>query len=198
LLAAARAADLPPRRQWLLRPPGVLFFVAVAFAVVEGVWVSSLHDFTGRLLTDVIWGSLAVVWGIRLLAAAVVRRVRFGAVEWARWLAVPLILGLVFAWTLGGGPFALRLAWSRSAMDQAAAEVIAGGSTNREWIGLWPVERVERLPGGMRFIVSGCGFIDRCGFAYSTSGSSLDIADPESGDRYEHLDGNWFEWTEHF
>jgi hypothetical protein len=181
-----------------VRPPGTRFYVAVAFAVLVGVWVSSIQDFGGALLTALIWGLLAVAWGLRLLGALVTSRAHLTVAEWARWLGVPLVLSVVFAWVQSGGPFELRLALSRAAMDQAAAEIIAGASTNRGWIGLWPVEDLERLPGGIRFIVSGCGFIDRCGFAYSTSGSIADLADPAGENRYEHLEGNWFMWIESF
>ena len=199
VLAPEGPAPAHPRRHWLLRPPGVLFYLGVALAVFEGVWVSSIQSFGGLIGTMLIWWSLAGVWALRLLGAAIVTRLRFGWREWARWLGVPLILGVVYVWTQSGEPYDLRLSWSRSAMDQAAAEIMAGGSTDRDWIGLWPVQDVERLPGGVRFIVSGCGFIDRCGFAYSTSGSSASIADPDdSEDRYEHLDGNWFIWTDGF
>lgn len=185
-------------RRSLLRPPGTVFYVAVALAVFAAVWVSSLQDFGGALLSEFLWGLLAAIWGVRLLGALVASRARFMVAEWARWLGVPLVLGVVFTWTQSGGPFDLRLALSRAAMDQAATEIVAGGSTAREWIGLWPVENIERLPGGMRFIVSGCGFIDRCGFAYSASGSIADLADPDGENRYEHLEGNWFRWIESF
>jgi hypothetical protein len=51
----------------------------------------------------------------------------------------------------------------------------------------------------VRFIVSGCGFIDRCGFAYSTSGSSSGVIGPDDGEeRFEAVDGNWFIWTDGF
>ena len=136
-----------------MRPPGALFYVAVAFAVFVGVWVSSLQDFGGALLAALIWGLLSVVWGLRLLGALATSRAHMAVTEWARWLGVPLVLGVVFAWVQSGGPFELRLALSRAAMDQAATEIIAGASTNRGWIGLWPVEDLERLPGGIRFIV---------------------------------------------
>jgi hypothetical protein len=175
----------PPARgpRWVLRPPGILFYIAVALAVFEGVWVSSIQDFGGALLTMLIWGLLAAIWGFRLLGALITSRVHLPVAEWTRWLGVPLVLGVVFVWTQTGEPFEVRLALSRPAMDQAAAEIIAGGSTDRGWIGLWPVEDVERLPGGMRFVISGCGFIDRCGFAYSTSGSSAGLAAPAGENR---------------
>jgi hypothetical protein len=185
-------------RSGLFRPPGALFYLGVVLAVLVGLDASSLQSFGGFMITQLIWWPLAGMWAFRLLGAAVITRLRFGQAEWARWLGVPLVLGAAFAWTRTGGPYDLRLALSRPAMDQAAAEIMAGGSEDRGWIGLWPVEDVERLPGGMRFIVSGCGFIDRCGFAYSTSGSSVDIADPDNGDHYQSLGDNWFAWTWHF
>jgi hypothetical protein len=198
-LAPTGEAQAVARRHRALRPPGIVFYLAVGLAVLVGIDASSLRSFGGRLLTEMIWWPLAAIWGVRLLGAAYVARLRFRVAEWVRWLGAPLILGAVYVWTQSGdGPFATRLALSRSAMDQAAAEIIAGGSTDRDWIGLWPVLYAERLRGGMRFEVSGCGFIDGCGFAYSTSGSRTDITDPEETDTYEHLDGNWFFWTSPF
>ena len=151
-----------PRRHWLLLPPGVLFYLAVAFAVLQGVWVSSLQSFVGLIGTVVVWFSLAGLWAFRLLGAAIVARLRFSVAEWARWLGVPLILGVVYLWTQTGAPYELRLSLSRPAMDQAAAEIIAGGSIDRDWIGLWPVDSVERLRRHalprIRVRHFGCGF----------------------------------------
>jgi hypothetical protein len=184
-------------RHWLWRPPGVLFYLAVGSAVVAATWFSSLQDFGGAVITQLLWGLLAAIWGVRLVGTLLTTGVDRSVAVWTRWLAVPLILGAVFAWTRVEGPFDLRLLLSRAAMDEAAIEIIDGGSTERGWIGLWPVQDVERLPGGMRFIVSGCGFIDRCGFAYLTNGSSGPGASV-SEDRYEQLEGNWFMWTKSF
>lgn len=161
-----------------------------------GLWVSSIQSDAGRWGTELVWIALAGVWGVRIVGAALVARLRFRVVEWIRWLAVPAILGVVFAITQSGAPFDVRLSLSRAGMDRTAAEVMAGGATDREWIGLWPVENVERIPGGMRFIVMGGGFIDRWGFAYSDTGDRPPIMDGEDG--YEHLDGNWWIWTDGF
>jgi hypothetical protein len=192
------ALAVPSRRQRLLRAPGLLFYLGVALAVVEGIKASSLQSFGDSVVTQLIWWPLAAIWGARFLAALTVARLQFSLSEWVRWLGVPLILGLVFVWARSDGPYDLRLALSRQAMDQAAMEIVAGGSTDRGWIGLWPAEDVERIPGGMRFIVSGGGFIDTWGFAYSMSGSRSDITDPESEDSYAQLDGGWFLWTRRF
>ncbi len=142
-----------------------------------------------------LWFLLAGVWIVRLVGAAMADRLRFGVGEWIRWLGVPLILGVVFLLTRTSVPFDVRLSMSRDAMNQAAIEIMAGGGTDREWIGLYPVERVERTPNGMRFLVAGGGFIDRWGFAYSTDGPPANV---DGNDSYEHLDGAWWIWTDRF
>jgi hypothetical protein len=201
LSAAGRTSPVPAApgkavRYWLWRPPGALFYVAVVLAAVMGLWVSSIQSVVGSWGFQAIWIALAGVWFIRVLGAAVVQRLRFGVVEWIRWLAVPAILGVVVAITQASAPFDVRLSLSRAGMDEAAAEVMAGGTTDRQWIGLWPVQDVERIPGGMRFIVMGGGFIDRWGFAYSQTGDRPAIMDGE--DRYERLDGDWWLWIDGF
>jgi hypothetical protein len=196
-VAPTRASSSRAPRRWLLRPPGVLFYLAVGFAVAEGIWVSSIQSFGGLMFTMLLWYLLAAIWAARAVGAAIATRLRFARAEWIRWLGVPLIMGVTYFWTQTGAPFDLRLAWSRTAMDQVAAEVMAGGTTDRDWIGLWPAEDVERLPGGMRFIVADCGLADRCGFAYSASGSISGI-DPDNPNDYERLDEHWFTWTDRF
>jgi hypothetical protein len=182
-------------RYWLWRPPGILFFAATAFAVFVGLWVSSIQSFGGLHFTMVLWFSLAGIWVARFTGATLTARLRFSLAEWVRWLAVPVILGSVFLLTRTSVPFDVRLSLSRGAMDQAAAEIMAGGSTDRDWIGLYAVERVEQIPNGMRFVVAGGGFIDGWGFAYSTDGAPANV---DGNDDYEHLDGNWWIWTDRF
>lgn len=79
-------------------------------------------------------------------------------------------------------------------MDRVAQQVsnAPGAATRVSWIGVYPVEKVEVIPGGMRFIVKGSGFMDAGGFAYSPNGPPPKIGE----DYYRHLWGAWYEWTE--
>ncbi len=186
----------PGRRSWMWLPPGVVFYATVAFAVIEGLWVSSIQSLVGFGFTVMLWFSLAGIWIARIVGAALATRLRFGLAESVRWLMAPVILAMVYLIMQSGLPFDARLSLSRAGMDQAAAEVMAGGTTDRDWIGLWAVEDVDRIPGGMRFIVMSGGLIDHWGFAYSETGGRPAIMAGE--DSYSHLDGNWWIWTDGF
>lgn len=184
----------PPRyRVW--RAPGVLSYAAVAFAVLMALWLSSIQSHVGQWATAVVWLSIAGSWVVRIGGAAR-ERLRFSPVEWTRWLAIPAIFGIIGLIIWSNAPFDVRLALSRAGMDQAAAQVIADDRAERQWIGLWAVEDVERIPAGMRFIVASGDSNERWGFAYSETGGRPAIMDGD--DRYERDDGNWWIWTDGF
>jgi hypothetical protein len=111
------------------------------------------------------------------------------------WLAIPLAFAVAVRLTETSIPSHVRLALSRGAMDQAAAEVVAGGSTDRGWIGLYPAEHVERTANGMRFLIPGAGFIDEVGMAWSASGEPAGV---EGTDEYQPLEGGWWRWISKF
>jgi hypothetical protein len=92
-------------------------------------------------------------------------------------------------------PLHARYRLSRSAMDAAATKVVAHPEQARDMhrIGLWPTDRVERIRGGMRFVVSGAGLFDAQGFAYSLDGEPARVG---AEDVYAHLDGPWYVWDE--
>jgi hypothetical protein len=79
-------------------------------------------------------------------------------------------------------------------MDDVARDVAAGrrAPASIDRIGLWQVDRAERVRGGMRFLVAGTGFLDPVGFAYSPQGTPPVIGE----DDYVHLEGAWYVWTE--
>jgi len=135
------------------------------------------------------------VWLVRFLHAAWSNRLDLPGAEWLRWLAIPAIFFVALRLTETTIPFDIRLAVSRGAMDQAAAEVMAGASTNREWIGLYPAESVERTSNGMRFLIADSGFFDRIGLAYAPSGEPAGI---DGTDEYQPLDGGWWRWVSKF
>jgi hypothetical protein len=170
------------------RAPGFLFYAAIGLAVLLALWLSSIRSEVGLWATTVVWLAITSAWVVRIVGSAR-EHLRFSPVESFRWLAIPSILGLAGLIIWSGAPFDVRLSLSRAGMDQAAAEVIAGNTTERQWIGLWAVDNVERIPGGMRFIVASGDSKERWGFAYSERGGRPAIMD--GSDRYEHLDGSW-------
>jgi hypothetical protein len=141
------------------------------------------------------WFLLAAIWLIRFIGAAWTKRLRSPVLHWIRWMTIPFVLGAVFLLTQTTVPSDVRLSLSREAMDQAATEVMGGGSTDRSWIGLYPAERVERIANGMRFIIPGSGFIDQVGLAYSTDDFP---AGTDGTDEYSPLGGGWWTWIERF
>lgn len=176
-------------------PPGILFYLATMAAIVIAVDANSRGAFTMAMLALGVWALVAFGWLIRFLGAAWSKRLRLPATHWLRWLVIPVAMGLVFLWTQTDGPSSARLALSRGAMDQAAVEVMAGGSVDRAWIGLYPVQQVERIGNGMRFLIADSGFIDRVGLAYSTDTRPGGI---DGTDEYEAIGGGWWSWVQRF
>jgi len=99
---------------------------------------------------------------------------------------------LAIAIVFSGGALWARYMLSRPAMNDLAADVIAGkrSATSVSRVGLYRVDRVERIPDGMRFLVRGTGFLDSHGFAYSPRSRPAAIGE----DFYKHLDGPWYVW----
>ena len=89
-------------------------------------------------------------------------------------------------------PFEARLAGSRAGMEEAAVEVMAGPNASPGWIGLYPVERIDRYEKGFRFLISGSGFLEPIGFAYVSEGQPPIVGE----DRYEPMGDGWWYWTE--
>jgi hypothetical protein len=78
-------------------------------------------------------------------------------------------------------------------MNDLAQEVMSQPSTSTpDRVGLFPITRVERFKGGMRFIVGEGGFLDEGGFAYSPKGMPPRLGE----DHYSHLEGPWYIWVE--
>jgi hypothetical protein len=193
--ASPVASPTSPSRRWLWSPPGVLFFLGTAVAILAALDANSRASFGMILVAQMLWLVVAGIWVVRFLGAAWTKRLRFPMSHWVRWLVVPAAFGFVFVLTDLDVPYEVRLALSRDAMNEAAADVMAGGTTDRTWIGLYPVERVEQIPHGMRFLIAGSGMINRMGFAYSTAGRPAEV---DGNEDYARFDGNWWIWVDEF
>jgi hypothetical protein len=185
----------PERQRWVLGPPGIIVFLATGFAILAAFDANSRQSFAVQLFALGASTVVALVWLFRFLETVWRTHLRWPVSHWARWLAVPLLFVAAYLMTEAGVPFDVRLALSREAMNRAAAEVIAGDTTTRSSIGLYPVTQVERLPNGMRFLVAGSGMIDTIGFAWFRTGQP---DPPDGSDRYEPLDGGWWLWIDAF
>ena len=181
-----RAADV-------LDAAGVAVFVAAAALTL---WAFSPPGgyFGAVLVLPYVWIALFAAWAMRTAVVAFRRRPlpRGRLVVWA--VLVPALVVATAAAVWIELPFRVRYEVSEDAMNRVASEVVRGErdpATIRR-IGLWEVDRAERVRGGMRFLVSGTGFLDPIGFAYSPAGPPPVIGE----DSYEHLDGPWYLWIE--
>jgi hypothetical protein len=78
-------------------------------------------------------------------------------------------MGIVFVLTRTDLFIDARYLASRPAMDEMAADVMRGGSTDLGWVGLFFPPAIERTANGVRFVVDE-GVFQRHGYAYSPSG----------------------------
>jgi hypothetical protein len=190
-------APTTPKGYGMVGPPGILFYLATIAAIVLAVDANSRASFSTFLLVAPVWLVLAAIWIVRFVVAVSTKRLRPSIGQLARWLAIPVAMGLVFAVTRTDALFDARLSLSRAGMDQVAAEVIAGGSTDRDWIGLYGVSSVEKTANGLRFVIDDSGLF-RIGFAYAPEGQPAPGGDDPLWccDEYESVGGGWWLWTE--
>ena len=176
----------------------MVFYVATLAAIVLALDANSRSSFGLFLITAPIWLLLATIWLVRFVLAMGQTNGHINAAHWARWLAVPLALGLVFGVTRTLFVRDARFDLSRGPLDQMAAEVIAGGSLDRGWVGLYDVGTVERTANGFWFVIDNSGF-GRWGLAFSPEGEPKlsEASDrPPQDARFEHLDGPWWIFTQ--
>jgi hypothetical protein len=176
-------------------PPGRLFGGAAAVLLAAVALCSSSDAFLLVVLLFYVSVGFLLLWLIRIIGAFITTRLRMPTAHLVRFLMVPIAFAAVWAASLAGVTTWLRFEAGKPWMDGAAAQVTAGGSTSDRWIGLWPAESIERVPGGMRFLVSGAGLFDQEGFAYSSDGSVEAIQKPDEDSFYTRIDDHWFLWT---
>jgi hypothetical protein len=112
---------------------------------------------------------------------------------WIRWASGPIMAAAVIGLMYFDLPFTARFALSETNLERFA-QAIASGPESAEhadqWVGLYPLTSIERIEGGARFLVSGTGFLDQYGFAWSPKGLPPD----ETHTGYTHLHGPWYVW----
>lgn len=182
-------------RNRLLGPPGTLFYVTAAIAVVVALDANSRASLKMLFFALPIWLVLAGIWVLRFGGAVRTQRLRFSLSHWLRWLVIPAGLGLVYLLIRSDVPFDVRLAASRGAMDRVRAEVMAGKAIDRAWIGLYPVQAIQRIPNGMRFVIDDSGLLS-AGFAYATAGEPVSDDNPLwCCDAYLPVGDGWWFWS---
>ncbi|MFL5680270.1 MAG: hypothetical protein ACJ77B_06685 [Chloroflexota bacterium] len=193
---SATSADLTPEpNPAALVPPGRVFWVVTLGAIVLALDTNTRGSLGQLFVTVPVWLLLAVAWLVRFALAVSLSRGRLALKEWAKWLAVPVALGLVFAVTRTDAVIHARFDVSRGALDEMATDVMSGGRLERGWVGLYDVGTVERTANGLWFIVDDSG-LGRWGFAYAPAGepkeSDANYSPLWQGAVFEHFDGPWW------
>jgi hypothetical protein len=196
-VASAHELSRPSAARRLAGPPGLVFYLVTIGVILLGIDANTRQSLGLLLLTVPIWLSLAGVWSVRFLMALQVTRARMPAAHWARWLAIPLALGLVFALTRTDILIQGRFDLSRGALDEMGRDIEAGGSLQRGWVGLYDVGTAERTDNGFWFVIDDSG-LGRWGLAYSPGGKPKQSDENFGGGlwtgaSFQHIDGPW--WT---
>ncbi|MER6512395.1 hypothetical protein ABT158_36685 [Nonomuraea sp. NPDC001636] len=197
----AERPPLPALTRALVGPPGKVLLPLVAVAgliVLDYTSVPGGGSLTLLLAGLALLVGTVVVWVARFAVGLLRSDGRPGLRRhWARWTAAPVMGVIMTALVFTRVPFEARFALSESELEQFARTVAADTTTVRredQWVGLYPLTSIERLPGGARFLVSDTGFLDRYGFAWSPGGTPPE----ESHTAYTHLEGPWYVWESRF
>ena len=171
-----------------------VLFVGTPLLVALTFWAFSIpgtYFFVAAMLS-LVWVLLALLWLGRF--AYLLGRRRLGKAQIGAWLALPVIVVAAAIAVSLDAPARARFELSRPAMDRAARDVLAGrrDPSKIHRIGLWEVDRAERVGPSFRFLVKESGLFDSIGFAYSTRGEPPYVGE----DSYWHVEGPWYVWQE--
>jgi hypothetical protein len=182
----------------LIGPPGRVLIPLVALA---GLLILNDRSLPGggsggaMLLGFALAFSAVVVWSARFIVGALRPDGRRGLRRhWIRWLAAPLMGVTVIGLLYFNVPSPARFALSEPSLERFARQISATGETTEHpdrRIGLYALTQIERIEGGARFLVSGTGFLNSHGFAWSPKG----MPEVESHTDYIHIRGPWYEWV---
>jgi hypothetical protein len=180
-------------------PPRVLFGVATTLAILMALDANSRQALVMLLIAAPLWLIVAATWLVGFLVVARRTRLRMSVADWARWVVIPVAMGLVFLLTRSHMLFDARLSLSRPALDEMAADVMAVGPTDRGWVGLYDVGTVEPTANGVRFVVDDSALY-RFGLAYARDGepelTEANYSPLWSSTGLKPLGGGWWLWTE--
>ncbi|MEU1388825.1 MULTISPECIES: hypothetical protein [unclassified Nonomuraea] len=197
----AEQPPLPALTRALVGPPGKVLLPLVAVVgllMLDHTSMPGGGSFTLLLAGLLLAVGTVVVWVARFAVGLLRSDGRPGLRRhWARWAAAPLMGVTVIALVFTGVPFEVRFALSESRLEQFARTVAADTKAvehEDQWVGLYPLTSIGRVPGGARFLVSDTGLFDRYGFAWSPGGEPPE----ESHTGYTHLEGPWYVWESRF
>jgi hypothetical protein len=188
---------LPALTRILIGPPGKVLLPLVALPALVMLYDSSMPGggpFELVLLgmglaygTMIVWVARFVVALFRSDGRAMLRR------HWMRWTAAPVMAVAVIGLVSADLPFEARFALSESGLESLARTVASSpASTDHpdQWAGLYSLTSIDRTEDGARFLISGTGFLNRYGFAWSPKGRPA----AESNTDYTHIQGPWYIW----
>lgn len=168
------------------RPPGAVFLLVTFVAVIFALEAESRRAFSPAIWS---WLGIFAAWLVRLVFLAAPRSRAHS--HWRlRWSLPIIILAVAGGLIAVDAPVRLRFEASRPAFDALAAEMIAGGSPDRDRVGLYDIEELERTGDGIRFLVADGGFINRFGFVFDPTDRPTDL-----DHIYTPLGGGWYAWT---
>lgn len=140
------------------------------------------------------WLVLGAYWLIRLVGAAFADGVGSIRSQWIWWVVPAAVVVLTASLLVTSAPLLVRFNLSQGSMERFALAVIGSSRVSKpSRVGLYPVARVQRFEGGMRFLIRGSGFLDPSGFAYSPEDRPPNLG---GEDNYVHLEGPWYLWEE--
>lgn len=184
-------------RALLRRPLGVPMAVLVTVSALITLWAFSLPggpSMSFFVMLMLAWLALGAYWVIRLIGAAFAGGLGSIRSQWIWWVAPAVLVVITASLLVTSAPLLVRFNMSQSSMERFAQEVIGSSRVPKpDRVGLFPVTRVQRFEGGMRFLVKGGGFLDPSGFAYSPDGRPPNLG---GEDNYVHLEGPWYLWEE--
>ncbi len=202
-------AGLSAASPWALRGPGWITHALTAFVAVATLAFFSVPCGYFFLFLAVLmgWSVLGLLWFSRAVIFVVARVRRRGEVlppaRLLPWTVAPVAFAVLAVLGPANVPLYVVFRLSRPALERSVEAVLAapddyppdpiGPGERVTWIGLYPVEKIEHVPGGARFRIAWTGWLDRCGFAYSPDGPPPNLG---GEDRYSDFSGDWYLWEE--
>ena len=189
---------------WLTSPPMLfMIWLQVFWALASMVALSVPGEVGERTIRLLLAGfAMGLVWLIRALVALLVYARWHAIVQPApgrlrRWAVFPIIVCVCWVMLYAAVPIRVRflasLPWLNEAATATDMETLTWAKT--KWVGLFPIDKVDRLPNGVQMRIEGSGrAMSWWGLAYSTT----PLPARTRCDLYWPLWGDWYVWKYEF
>lgn len=166
-----------------------LLAAAVIILTMHGL---RLIDVPILIWLSLLWSAVCLYWLVRfVLFCSVVcwfrpRSLRLGAAL-VSWMSAPIVTTIMIVLLRAGVPMLLAFSVSKPAMERLVMQTSQSSTDlpKSAWVGLFHANKIERIPGGIRFTANLAGG----GFANCTSQPAH-----EGRNYYVPYDGNWYLW----